>query len=159
MTITRLEAAGANNEHERNGSLLLAVALGAIAGLRSMSAIAWAAYYRGFKTYPYLGVLAAGEIVADKLPSTPNRISPLPLIFRCAAAAIASRLLIVGQKNQKSRLALSGVSAMSALVFTFGTYSLRKFIVKRARIKDPVVAVVEDSIMLTLGTNLKRKVA
>jgi uncharacterized membrane protein len=71
---------------------LLALLIGMVAGLRAFTALAavsWAAYlgglslhgtwlaFLGFAATPYiLTLLAAGELFADQLPSTPSRRSP-----------------------------------------------------------------------------------
>ena len=92
--------------------LLLAFLIGVIAGLRAMTApavVAWAAnrHWLNLHNSPFafmgstaavaiFTVLALGELVVDKLPSTPNRTKLLGLIGRsvtgglCGAAVAAS---------------------------------------------------------------------
>jgi uncharacterized membrane protein len=121
-----------------------------------MSAPAWVAYYRNYKRRQLFAILAAGELIADKLPKTPNRTSLMPLIFRCGAGALAARYSIADKTPQARRALLTTVGALSALAFSFGGYFLRKAIVNRTTAKDPVVAVIEDGIMLSTGAALKR---
>ena len=98
---------------------ILALLIGIVAGLRSMTAPAmtsWAANlgwlnlqgtwlaFLGFAYTPYiLSVLALGELITDKLPSTPSRKVPIQFGARiligalCGAAfGLAGRSLIGG---------------------------------------------------------------
>src|SRR5438874_2141337 len=78
--------------------LLAIPLLGFATGLRTMSAIAvlcwyaytgdisvsgtWAFWVAKLVSAVVFTVLAVGELVGDKLPRTPNRISPMPLAAR-----------------------------------------------------------------------------
>ncbi len=47
-----------------------------------------------------LGVAASGEMIADKLPWTPSRVSPPALLGRCATGAIAGAAVFsVGRRD------------------------------------------------------------
>ena len=86
--------------------IFAAFGIGIIAGLRAFTApavICWATYFGwldlGDSRLSFLGkpvtvgivsLLALGELVADKLPMTPNRTRPGPLLGRIAAAALAA---------------------------------------------------------------------
>src|SRR6266436_8596003 len=79
-------------------ALLLAFGIGIVAGLRSMTApavVAWAAHLGWINLsgsrLAFMGsvwavaiftLLAVGELVADKLPTTPARTSTVPLVAR-----------------------------------------------------------------------------
>src|ERR1700719_5252496 len=97
---------------------VLAFLIGIAAGLRSMTApaaVSWAARlgwlhlentwlaFLGFAATPYiLTALAIGELIADKLPKTPSRKSPVGFIARivsgalCGAAVGATREALIG---------------------------------------------------------------
>src|SRR5208282_4461571 len=82
----------------------LALGIGVMAGLRSMTApavVCWAAHLHWIdlqgSRLSFLGstvamaivtLLAVGELVADKLPSTPNRTSTGPLVWRVLTGAL-----------------------------------------------------------------------
>src|SRR5258707_7134568 len=99
--------------------LLLAVLIGAVAGLRTFTApaaISWAAHlgwlplgdtplaFMGYAWTPWiLTVLAVVELVVDQLPSTPRRTVPMQFGARIIMAAISgaaigapARWLIIG---------------------------------------------------------------
>jgi uncharacterized membrane protein len=87
---------------------LLALLIGVVAGLRSMTApaaVSWAARlgwlhlentwlaFLGFSATPYiLSVLAIAELIADKLPKTPSRKAPVDLSLGSLAERCAARL-------------------------------------------------------------------
>ena len=135
--------------------------IGVTVGLRSLTApaaVSWAAALRwmhlegtplefmGYTATPYIfSVLAAGELVADKLPMTPSRKAPLGFVARilmgalCGAAfgAAAGKSLAVG--------AVSGVAG--AVAGTFGGYAARVRLA-RAVGRDLPVALLEDAIAI-----------
>jgi len=83
-----------------------ALLVGVIAGLRSMTAPAavtwlawaghldlggtWAAFLGYGATRWIFTLLALGELVADKLPSTPSRTTAFPFAGRIAAGGLSS---------------------------------------------------------------------
>ena len=93
-------------------ALLLAFAIGMVAGLRSMTApavTAWAAFSHhlnvagtlfGFMasrvTLIVFVVFAVGELIADKLPNTPPRTKPPGLIARVLTGALCGGCLGAG---------------------------------------------------------------
>src|SRR5437879_11129203 len=84
---------------------VLALLIGVIAGLRAATppaVVAWAAHRHWIDLHgsplSFMGstaaviaftLLAAWELVADKLPSTPNRTAPTGLAFRIPFGALA----------------------------------------------------------------------
>ena len=89
-------------------ALLLALCIGVVAGLRSLTApavVAWAAHLGWINLHgsplAFMGspwavgvftVLALGELVADLLPSTPARTAPVGLSARIVTGALAGLL-------------------------------------------------------------------
>ena len=142
-----------------------------LAGMRSMSAPAFMSHY--FSRQPQAGlagsslrflqkpftarllkVLAAGEIVADKLPNTPDRI---------ALPALTGRLLsgaLVGAAWYRSRRgsALGGgvLGAAVAFAATIVSYALRTGISEKAGLPIALVGVGEDVLVVAGGTALVR---
>jgi uncharacterized membrane protein len=93
-------------------TLFLSLAIGFVAGLRSMTApaaVAWGARlgwlrlsgtplaFLGTAPAAYiLGVLMVAELVADKLPFTPSRTRPGPFAGRIISGALAGAALAAG---------------------------------------------------------------
>jgi uncharacterized membrane protein len=92
---------------------------------------------------------ASGELVADKLPTTPARIEPQPLIGRLAFGAMAGALLTWDARRSWVEGAVAG--AAGALVGSFAGYWARKRIVEMSGLPDPVVAVAEDATAVGLA--------
>ncbi len=140
-------------------ALLLAIAIGFIAGLRSMTAIAavsWAAHlhwidlshsklaFLGSASAAYiLSVLAIAEIVMDKLPKTPNRTAIGPLAGRIVAGGLSGAAICAGAKGSLLLGALLGI--LGALGGTFAGFHFRRWLT--AMLKSPLVsAIIEDVI-------------
>jgi uncharacterized membrane protein len=94
-------------------------------------------------------VAASGEMVADKLPTTPARIAPQGLIGRLAFGALAGGLLTRDARRSWVEGAVAG--AAGALVGSFAGYWVRKRVVEKSGLPDPVVAVVEDAAAIGLA--------
>jgi len=140
--------------------LLLAFALGVLAGLRSMTppaVVAWAARlaHLDLEATPlaFLGSAAAawllaaaalGELVADKLPFTPSRTRPGPFTARILSGALSGGALAAGSGGSLLGGALAG--ALGAVAGTLGGYQARTGLVRALRTPDYVVAVVEDLV-------------
>ncbi|MGI8770580.1 MAG: DUF4126 family protein [Acidobacteriaceae bacterium] len=145
--------------------LLLCVLIGGVSGLRSMMGIAlvcWGAHLGwlslgatrlGFLASPIslivFSLLAVGELVADKLPAVPPRVQAGPLVVRIVFGACAASALAMAAGA--SFLLPAVVGGVAALCGTFIGYSLRKLIVNRGKVKDLLVAPVEDVVAILLG--------
>lgn len=140
---------------------ILAFLIGAIAGLRSLTApavVSWAARlgwlhlegtwlaFLGFAATPYiLSVAAIGELVNDKLPRTPSRKAPGPSIARVLSGALCGAAL------GATRQALIGglvAGALGAMAGTLGGYELRAWLVRAIGGNDLPVALLEDAIAI-----------
>ncbi len=142
-----------------------------LAGMRSMSAPAFLSHYLSQQpnsglagsplrflqkpgTANVLKVLAAGEMVADKLPATPNRTAPPVLLGRLLSGAL------VGAAWYKSRhgRALSGglLGGLAAVASTFVSYALRTGISKQSGVPVALVGVGEDALVVAGGATLLR---
>ena len=101
-----------------------------------------------------LKVMAAGEMVADKLPATPDRIASPVLLGRLLSGAL------VGAAWYKSRhgSALSGgvLGGLAAVAATFVSYALRTGISKQTATPVSLVGVGEDALVVAGGTALLR---
>jgi uncharacterized membrane protein len=142
--------------------LLLAILLGAAAGLRSMTppaAVAWGArlgwlHLEGTAlaflgspaaTYVLTGLMLA-ELVADKLPRTPNRTGPGPFVARIVTGGLAGGALFAGHGGALSAGAVVG--ALGAVGGTLAGYRARTGLVRAFAVPDYVVALAEDAVAI-----------
>jgi uncharacterized membrane protein len=135
-----------------------ALLIGVIAGLRSMTAPAavtwiahagqldlantWAAFLGWASTRWIFTLLALGELVADKLPSTPSRKSALPFGGRIVTGALSGAALCAAFGTTLSGL-LAG--AVGAVIGTLGGHAFRARLAAAIG-SDLPAALVEDAI-------------
>ncbi len=119
-------------------------AIGVASGLRSMTGPAVARWQANDPLRLAFAALAAGELIADKLPATPARTVVPSVVFRTLAGGFAGRSVAVALKGDVVRGAIAG--ALGALAGTYGGYFLRTQIVRATALPDFVVAIVEDAI-------------
>jgi uncharacterized membrane protein len=146
-------------------ALLLAFSIGFFAGLRSLTApaaVAWAVYLGWFKVdYPlaYIGrfasvavfsVLAAVEVIADKLPETPNRTAPLGLSARMAMGGLTGACTAAGAGS--AVILGAALGAVGGVAGCFLGYEARARLVRAFGTRDIYIAVLED--ILTIGGSL-----
>ncbi len=136
--------------------------LGVVTGMRSMTAMAvlcwfaykgdlslddtWASWAGKLVTAIIFTVLALGELVADKLPKTPNRTAPGPLLARVVIGGLIGAIVAAGLNGSELEGVILGVGG--ALIGTFGAFLIRREIVLRLGGKDFQVALVEDGIAI-----------
>ena len=132
--------------------------LGLVTGMRTMTAMAvlcwfayaghlsvddnWAAWSGKLVTAIIFTLLAIGEYIADKLPKTPNRTAPFPLIARLVVAGLVGAITAAGLNGSGMEGVILCVSG--ALVGTFASFLIRREIVTRRGGKDWPVALIED---------------
>ncbi len=142
-----------------------ALGLGAISGLRSLSGPAFVsrAASRGdldldgtifaLLGSPHLSkalvLMELGELVGDKLPATPSRASPPPLLGRAASGALVGAVVFVSEGRRATIGAALGSTA--AIVAAFAGERLRALAVEKTGLPDPVVALAEDATVLLVG--------
>jgi uncharacterized membrane protein len=140
--------------------ILLAFAIGVISGLRTMTAPAatsWAARlgvlnlsgswtaFLGYSWTPWIFTLAAiGELINDKLPTTPSRKAPPGFIARILSGALCGAAFGV----QGDNMAI-GITAgiLGSVVGTLGGAGIRARLAK-AFGKDTPAALLEDSVAI-----------
>jgi uncharacterized membrane protein len=146
-------------------ALWLALCIGLVAGLRSLTppaVVAWAAHLGwvnlhgsplSFMGSPWaVGVftlLALGELVADQLPSTPSRTAPVGLSARIVMGALTGACLGIAGGASAWVAALAG--AVGGIAGAFGGYQARAGLVRALRVRDVVIAIPEDLIAIELG--------
>jgi uncharacterized membrane protein len=140
---------------------ILAFLIGVIAGLRSMTtpaAVSWAARlgwlhlentplaFLGFPITSYIfTALALGELVADKLPTTPSRKKLAPFVGRIGTGALSGAAIGAARGGLMGGL-IAG--ALGAVAGTLGGYEFRARLVKAIGGKDLPIAVLEDIIAI-----------
>jgi len=145
--------------------LLLAFLVGVIAGLRTMSApavVAWAAnrHWLNLLSSPlaFMGstaavavftVLALGELVVDKLPSTPNRTRLLGLGGRSVFGGLSGAAVAASGAQSIALGAVLGVAG--AIAGAFAGYQVRKRLVRALKVPDFVIALLEDAVAIGGG--------
>jgi uncharacterized membrane protein len=142
--------------------LLLAFAIGIVAGLRSMTApavVSWAAHLGwlslessslAFMAAPataYLLTIAAiGELVFDKLPSTPSRLTPVPLIARLVIGGLSGGAIAVAARGTLVAGVVCG--GLGGIAGALAGYHFRRGLVTRFRLPDVAAALVEDAVTI-----------
>ncbi|HZS17692.1 MAG TPA: DUF4126 family protein [Candidatus Udaeobacter sp.] len=146
-------------------ALLLAFGIGIVAGLRSLLApavVAWAAHFdllnlngsplafMGSRTAAVIfSIFALGELIGDKLPSTPKRTALVPLLARIVLGALSGASLCVAAGNSLLGGALLG--GMGGTIGAFAGYEIRRRIARSFHIKDIFIAVCEDIVAIALA--------
>jgi uncharacterized membrane protein len=145
--------------------LLLAFLIGVIAGLRTMTApavVAWAANRHwlnldnsllavmgSIAAVAVFTVLALGELVVDKLPSTPNRTRLLGLIARSVLGGLSGAAVAASGAQSIAPGAVLGVAG--AIAGAFAGYQVRKRLVRALKVPDFVIALFEDALAIGGG--------
>ena len=142
-------------------TLLFAFLIGLFAGLRSLTApaaVSWAVYLGWLRlerplsligslpAVVILTLLALGELVADKLPRTPNRTAPLGLSARVLTGGLTGACVAAGGGQSALVGALLGV--LGGVVGCFAGYQARTRLVKRLGTRDIYVALAEDFVAI-----------
>ena len=143
--------------------LLLALLIGAVAGLRALTApavVAWAAMLDWINldgtwvqwlghpiTVAVLTVLALGELVTDQLPKTPSRLVPVQFITRLITGGFAGAALATAWGYPFGGL---GAGLIGAVLGTLGGYQLRRKLSDREGLDLPV-ALTEDVVAVLGG--------
>lgn len=140
--------------------LLLALAIGIIAGLRTMTALAaasWAVWlghpdltgswlaFLGYRYTPWIiSLLALGEFVADQLPSTPSRKVPVQFGGRLVIGALAGAIVGLAGDMLMGGL-IAGV--VGAVIGTLGGAELRSRLAAHFG-RDLPAALIEDAVAI-----------
>jgi uncharacterized membrane protein len=139
---------------------VLAVGIGAVAGLRTLAApavLAWAVKRRWIRLgkSPFATIisakaskritdLAVSELIADKLPFTPSRLKAGPLASRIVSGAVCGATIYgVVKKPLAEGAVLGGVGAIAG---AFSGYHMRKRL--SGDMPSLGVAVLEDALAI-----------
>jgi uncharacterized membrane protein len=142
-------------------TLLFAFFIGFFAGLRSLTApaaTAWAVHLGWLKlqgplalmgSLPAVAIftlLAAVELVADKLPKTPKRTAPPGLIARIVMGGLTGACVATG--GGQGALLGAVLGAVGGVVGCFRGYEARTRLVAALGIPDIYVALLEDLVAI-----------
>ena len=144
--------------------LLMALLIGVVAGLRSLTAPAvvawagflgwinlqhtWASWMANIITVVILSVLAVGELVNDKLPKTPARTAPPIFAARLITGGFSGA--VIGAAWHWTFTSL-GAGVIGAVLGTLGGYHARKALVAVRNGQDLPIALLEDAVAILGG--------
>jgi len=153
-------------EGKMNHALLLAVGIGIVAGLRSLTApalVAWAAHlgWLNLQGTPisWMGsavavgvftLLAIVELIGDVLPKTPPRTGAMGLSARIVMGGFTGLCLYAAAQ---ARPPVMGIvfGIIGVLIGTYGGYHARRALVNGLKVKDILIAIPEDVVAIALG--------
>jgi uncharacterized membrane protein len=139
--------------------------LGMMTGFRTMTPIAVVCWFAYLGHLPVDGtwafwsaklvaallftVLAIAEYVGDKLPQTPNRTAPGPLVARLAFGWLVGAVVATGLQIP----AMAGwlLGTLGALAGAYAGYYARKHVVKWTQRPDWNIAVIEDVLTVLIS--------
>ena len=143
---------------------MLALLIGVVAGLRSVTApavVAWAALLKWINldgtwvswlghpvTVTVLTVLAVLELVADKLPATPGRTAAVSFIARIILGAFAGAVVGTAWGYTWGGL---GAGVIGVVLGTLGGYEARTRLAAARDGHDLPIALLEDAIAVLGG--------
>ncbi len=105
---------------------------------------------------PLLQFLMVAEMVADKTPFVPSRTSAPVLFGRALSGALVAATLFASEgRDGKGSAALLG--ALSAMAAAYAGENLRVQGAEKLGVPNPVLALLEDGLVLYLGKRLLGK--
>jgi uncharacterized membrane protein len=125
-----------------------AILIGIVAGLRATIAPLALTIAHHSLLWILFAVLAAAELIGDKLPKMPSRLSPLPLISRCISGG-ACAFFLTSAALPTWLAIVSGVAG--ALIGAYAGYEIRRAITRRLHVPDFPVALAEDVVTILLA--------
>ena len=144
-------------------SWMLAIPLlGLATGLRSMTPMAvlcwfaylgylplegtWASWTARVASVAIFTALAVGELIVDKLPRTPNRIAPGPLLARLVFGGLAGSIAATAMDGPGLEGVLLGL--IGAALGAFAGFMIRRDVVESVGCPDWPVALAEDILTI-----------
>ena len=94
-------------------------------------------------------IFAIGELIADKLPTTPKRTALAPLLARILLGALSGASLCAA--TGKSLLAGALLGGIGGVIGAFVGYEIRRRVVNNLHVKDTFVAICEDLVAIALA--------
>jgi uncharacterized membrane protein len=145
--------------------IFLTFLIGVVSGLRSgtgPAVVAWATNRHWLTLHNSLlalmgssaavvvfTALALGELVVDKLPSTPSRTGAPGLIARGVLGGLSGACVAVAGAQSAALGAVAG--AAGGIAGAFAGYEVRARLVRGLKLPDLVIALLEDAIAIGGG--------
>ncbi|HLI78250.1 MAG TPA: DUF4126 family protein [Acidobacteriaceae bacterium] len=145
--------------------------LGVSTGLRSFTPLAVAAWFARTGKLPLEGTWASwlahpaavgtltaaavGEYVGDKLPGTPARTAPVPLVGRIILGGLVGAVVATAFKRKVAGGVALGT--LGALVGSYGGFYARKGLTAGTGLPDLPVAITGDSAAVALAVRSLRR--
>ena len=145
--------------------LLLALLIGVVSGLRSVTApavVAWGAHLNWLSlrntalsfmastaAVVIFSLLALVELIADQLPSTPSRTEPVGLIARILLGGLSGACVAVS--GAQSIVVGAVLGAVGGVAGAFAGYQARTRLVKALKVPDFVIALLGDAVAIGGG--------
>jgi uncharacterized membrane protein len=118
-------------------------AMGAVCGLRTFTGPAIVA---GPVSRNTLVLLAAGELIADKLPFMPNRTEAPGLVARFIAGAFCG-MAVAGRRKRSDRILSGIVGGTAALAAAYAGVQYRRHV----KLPPLAAALLEDAAAVGVG--------
>lgn len=131
-------------------AVLLALGIGFVSGLRTMTSLAALALTRGGVWAIVLSLAALGEYVADMLPKIPPRTGLPSIVVRPVSGAIAGWLIAAWHGGSPTAGCVAGI--VGAFAGTYGGHAARLAAI--ARIGAVPAALAEDAVAIVLAAFL-----
>ncbi len=158
---------------ESKSHLYETIKLGAIAGIRSVSAPAILShrfanapsvllqnspmrYLQSAKVATGLKFMAATEMLGDKVPGVPDRIKFPSLVTRAGSGALVGAALF--KVSKKNGLMGAALGAFAAIASTYASFHLRKSITAYTAIPDVLCGLAEDALIVSTGKRFAKQV-
>ena len=145
--------------------LFLAFLIGCVCGLRSMTGpalVCWGArlgwlqldgstlgFLHNVISLSIFTLFAIGELVADKLPFIPSRITAGPLVVRFVSGALCGWALAISGGIGWLPCALAG--GVGAVAGSFAGYHVRRWLTAGKGLPDMPIALLEDVVAIGGG--------
>jgi len=142
--------------------IALSLAIGVVAGLRSLTApavVCWAAQWNwinlqsssisflaSLRAAYIFSALALAELIADKLPFMTARTRPGGLLVRVVTGGLCGAALCVSTSESIILGAILG--ATGAVAGAFAGHKVRHRLVTKGNVPDLVVALIEDAVAI-----------
>jgi uncharacterized membrane protein len=125
----------------RTSTLTETMALGAISGMRTFSGPAALTFGHRLGLRRAAAALAIAEMVADKLPSVPDRIAPFPLTARATSGAVVGG--VIAREEGRNVWAGALLGAAAAVAAAYAAYHLRR----RSPLPNALNGMLEDAVV------------
>jgi len=102
-------------------------------------------------TASVLKVAALGELIADKFTSG-DRIAAAGVAGRMVSGGLAGASIYEAANEKTAHGYLLGAAA--AIAATYASFYLRKGVVEKSKIFDPIIGAIEDAVVICAGIHL-----